>query len=97
MREPNAKDIRHNLANNGARSDHDRTPSQRVSLSVLSETPLIQLLNRFWEIEELMVHTKPFTEEHKCENNFRQTTNRDETVHSDLSVQNLLIHPWRVP
>lgn len=47
--------------------------SQRVSLSVSSEAPFTQLLIRFWEIEELIIHTMLFTEDHKCEENFRRT------------------------
>ncbi|CAI6347668.1 unnamed protein product [Macrosiphum euphorbiae] len=49
----------------------------QTSLSLTTEPSLKQLLNRFWEVEEPVVHPDPFTEEQKCEEIFRRTTARD--------------------
>lgn len=55
------------------------TALPQVSLTMVPEPSIKQLLNRFWEVEEPIVRPDPFTEEEKCEELFRRTTRRDST------------------
>jgi len=54
-------------------------PSPRVCLIISAEPSLKQLLHRFWDCEEPVAQPSPFTENEKCEDNFKRTTHRDIT------------------
>lgn len=55
------------------------TPVSRMCLTISSEPSLKQLLHRFWACEEPVVQPTPFTDNERCEDNFKRTVRRDNT------------------
>lgn len=53
------------------------TSFPQVSLTLHAEPSLDRLFHRFWEVEEPVISSTPFTEEQQCEDHFARTTSRD--------------------
>lgn len=60
--------------------------TQQVSLTVLAEPSLRQILQQFWNLEEPVVSSTPFTDQEKCEDLFTQTTTRDKCGRYTVSL-----------
>ncbi|XP_008180522.1 uncharacterized protein LOC103308610 [Acyrthosiphon pisum] len=61
------------------------TSSSPVSLLLMAETSIDNMLCKFWELEEPTKSTLPFTDDQKCEDHFNRTTKRDSTGRYSVS------------